>query len=116
MSRRHRVTCIRPARSCQASGAARAVNSRDSGADRFAGPAFHSAQWDRSCDLSGKRVAVIGTGASAIQFIPQIAKQARQVYVFQRTPPWLHPRPDFEIPPAVRAMFARRAADDEGVP
>lgn len=75
------------------------------GADRFAGPAFHSAQWDHSCDLSGKRVAVIGTGASAIQFVPQIAKQAGQVYVFQRTPPWLNPRPDFEIPPAVRAMF-----------
>ena len=75
------------------------------GADTFAGPAFHSAQWDHSCDLSGKRVAVIGTGASAIQFVPQIAKQAGQVYVFQRTPPWLDPRPDFEIPPAVRAMF-----------
>ena len=75
------------------------------GADRFAGPAFHSAQWDHSCDLSGKRVAVIGTGASAIQFVPQIAQQAGQVYVFQRTPPWIHPRPDFEIPPAVRAMF-----------
>jgi cation diffusion facilitator CzcD-associated flavoprotein CzcO len=76
------------------------------GADRFSGAAFHSAQWDHSCELSGKRVAVIGTGASAIQFIPQIAKQARQVYVFQRTPPWIHPRPDFEIPPAVRALFA----------
>ena len=75
------------------------------GAGRFAGPAFHSAQWDHSCGLSGKRVAVIGTGASAIQFVPQIAKQAGQVYVFQRTPPWLHPRPDFEIPPAARAMF-----------
>jgi cation diffusion facilitator CzcD-associated flavoprotein CzcO len=76
------------------------------GADRFAGPAFHSAQWDRSCDLSGKRVAVIGTGASAIQFIPEIARQAGRVHVFQRTPPWIHPRPDFEIPPAVRATFA----------
>ncbi len=76
------------------------------GADGFAGADFHSAQWDRSCDLSGKRVAVIGTGASAIQFIPEIAKQARQVNVFQRTPPWIHPRPDFEIPPAVRATFA----------
>lgn len=76
------------------------------GADRFAGAAFHSAQWDRSCDLSAKRVAVIGTGASAIQFIPEIAKQAARVHVFQRTPPWIHPRPDFEIPPAVRATFA----------
>jgi cation diffusion facilitator CzcD-associated flavoprotein CzcO len=76
------------------------------GADKFAGAAFHSAQWDRSCSLSGKRVAVIGTGASAIQFIPEIAKQAAQVHVFQRTPPWILPRPDFEIPPAVRAVFA----------
>jgi cation diffusion facilitator CzcD-associated flavoprotein CzcO len=76
------------------------------GADQFAGAAFHSAQWDRSCDLSGKRVAVIGTGASAIQFIPEIAKQAARVHIFQRTPPWIHPRPDFEIPSAVRATFA----------
>jgi cation diffusion facilitator CzcD-associated flavoprotein CzcO len=76
------------------------------GADQFAGTAFHSAQWDRSCSLSGKRVAVIGTGASAIQFIPEIARQAGQVLVFQRTPPWIHPRPDFEIPPPVRAAFA----------
>ncbi len=75
------------------------------GADRFAGPAFHSAQWDHSCDLSGKRVAAIGTGASAIQFIPQIAKRAGQVYVFQRTPSWLFRRWDFEIPLAVRATF-----------
>jgi cation diffusion facilitator CzcD-associated flavoprotein CzcO len=75
------------------------------GASRFVGPAFHSAHWDHSCDLSGKRVAVIGTGASAVQFVPQIARQAGHVYVFQRTPPWLVPRPDFEIPPAVRAMF-----------
>jgi cation diffusion facilitator CzcD-associated flavoprotein CzcO len=76
------------------------------GADRFTGAAFHSAQWDQSCDLTGKRIAVIGTGASAIQFIPEIAKHAGQVHVFQRTPPWIHPRPDFEIPPAVRATFA----------
>jgi cation diffusion facilitator CzcD-associated flavoprotein CzcO len=76
------------------------------GAGQFTGAAFHSAQWDHSCDLSGKRVAVIGTGASAIQFIPEIAKQAAQVHVFQRTPPWIHPRPDIEIPPAVRATFA----------
>ena len=76
------------------------------GAGRFAGSAFHSAQWDASCNLAGKRVAAVGTGASAIQFVPQIAKEADQVYVFQRTPPWIHPRPDFEIPPAVRTMFA----------
>ncbi len=76
------------------------------GADRFAGAAFHSAQWAQTCDLAGKRVAVIGTGASAIQFIPEIAKHAARVHVFQRTPPWIHPRPDFAIPPAVRATFA----------
>jgi cation diffusion facilitator CzcD-associated flavoprotein CzcO len=76
------------------------------GADQFAGAAFHSAQWDPSCDLSAKRVAVIGTGASAIQFVPEIAKEAARVHVFQRTPPWIHPRPDFEIPSAVRATFA----------
>lgn len=76
------------------------------GAGQFGGAAFHSAHWDQSCRLSGKRVAVIGTGASAIQFIPEIARQAARVYVFQRTPPWVHPRPDFEIPPAVRAAFA----------
>ena len=75
------------------------------GADRFVGAAFHSAQWDWSCDLSGKRVAVIGTGASAIQFIPEIAKQAGRVHVFQRTPSWVEPRPDFAFPPAVRATF-----------
>jgi len=76
------------------------------GAEEFAGRAFHSAEWDPSCRLSGQRVAVIGTGASAIQFIPEIARQAAQVHVFQRTPPWIHPRPDAEIPPAVRATFA----------
>ena len=76
------------------------------GAGEFAGAAFHSAHWDTSCSLSGQRVAVIGTGASAIQFIPEIAKHAAQVHVFQRTPPWIHPRPDFGIPPAVRATFA----------
>lgn len=76
------------------------------GAGRFAGAAFHSAQWDPACDLAGKRIAVIGTGASAIQFIPQIAKRAARVHVFQRTPPWIHPRPDFAIPSAVRATFA----------
>ncbi|MGP7998335.1 MAG: flavin-containing monooxygenase [Streptosporangiaceae bacterium] len=76
------------------------------GAEEFAGRAFHSAQWDRSCRLPGQRVAVIGTGASAIQFIPEIARQAAQVHVFQRTPPWIQPRPDAEIPPAARATFA----------
>ncbi|MEU8250849.1 NAD(P)/FAD-dependent oxidoreductase [Nonomuraea sp. NPDC048916] len=69
------------------------------GRELFAGPAFHSAEWDHSADLTGKRVAVIGTGASAIQFVPQIAPRAGKLTVFQRTPPWIHPKPDFAIPP-----------------
>ncbi len=75
------------------------------GAGRFAGTSFHSARWDRSADLAGKRVAVIGTGASAIQFIPEIAGQAAHLSVFQRTPPWVHPRPDVEIPARLRGVF-----------
>ena len=77
------------------------------GAERFGGTSFHSARWDGSCDLTGKRVAVIGTGASAIQFVPEVAKQAAQLTVFQRTPPWIHPRPDVEIPGRMRAAFRR---------
>ncbi|MQA94103.1 MAG: FAD-dependent oxidoreductase [Streptosporangiales bacterium] len=77
------------------------------GGERFHGTAFHSAEWDHSYDLTGKRVAVIGTGASAIQFIPQIAKTAGRVTVFQRTPPWIHPKPDVEIPERVRTGFRK---------
>jgi cation diffusion facilitator CzcD-associated flavoprotein CzcO len=75
------------------------------GAGRFGGTSFHSARWDRSRDLAGKRVAVIGAGASAIQFIPEIARQAGHLSVFQRTPPWVHPRPDVEIPARLRGVF-----------
>lgn len=67
------------------------------GAKKFAGPAFHSTHWDSSAPLEGKRIAVIGTGASAIQFVPEIAPQAEKVYVFQRTPPWILPKFDFAI-------------------
>lgn len=64
------------------------------GADDFAGPAFHSARWDPHLDLAGKRVAVIGTGASAIQFVPAIAPHVGQLTLFQRTPPWVLPKAD----------------------
>lgn len=63
------------------------------GLDQFSGEVFHSAKWNHDCDLAGKRVAVIGTGASAIQFIPEVQKVAKQVTVFQRTAPWVLPRP-----------------------
>src|ERR1700691_5288156 len=76
-----------------------------SGFGSFEGPAFHSSEWDKSCDLAGKRVAVIGTGASAIQIIPEIAKVAGQVTVFQRTPPWIQPRPNAPIPERTRRLL-----------
>lgn len=64
------------------------------GKETFQGPAFHSAQWDHNVDWSDKRVAVIGTGASAAQFIPQLAKTAADLKVFARTTNWLLPTPD----------------------
>ena len=64
------------------------------GLELFAGPAFHSARWDHDVDLTGKRVAVIGTGASAIQFVPAISPQVGKLVLFQRTAPWVVPRPD----------------------
>jgi 4-hydroxyacetophenone monooxygenase len=65
------------------------------GRDDFEGPSFHSARWDHDQDLRGKRVGVIGTGASAFQFVPIIAEEAAEVTVFQRTPPWVVPNPDY---------------------
>ncbi|MDR3507873.1 MAG: NAD(P)/FAD-dependent oxidoreductase [Caulobacteraceae bacterium] len=65
------------------------------GRDSFAGVAFHSAQWRGDVDLTGKRVAVIGTGASAFQFVPEIAPKVADMVVFQRTPPWLGPTPNY---------------------
>jgi cation diffusion facilitator CzcD-associated flavoprotein CzcO len=73
----------------------------------FGGHAFHSAQWDHGYDLRGKRVGVIGTGASAIQFVPEIAEQAAQLHVFQRSAPWLLPRRNPEYPALLRAAVAR---------
>jgi cation diffusion facilitator CzcD-associated flavoprotein CzcO len=67
------------------------------GIERFKGVAFHSAQWRHDVDLTGKTVAVIGTGASAIQFVPQIAPRVGQLYLFQRTPPWILPKLDRPI-------------------
>lgn len=77
------------------------------GAEKFAGPTFHSSQWNYDVDLEGKNVAVVGTGASAIQFVPQIAPKAGKVYLFQRTPPWIVPRHDFAIPEKWKKRFRR---------
>ncbi|NUW42858.1 flavin-containing monooxygenase [Nonomuraea rhodomycinica] len=67
----------------------------------FAGTSFHSARWDHGHDLTGRRVAVIGNGSSAAQFVPHIARAAERLEVFQRTPNWVIPKPD--------AAFGRRA-------
>lgn len=65
------------------------------GLDTFQGETFHSANWRHDIDLRGKRVGVIGSGASAIQFVPQIAPKVGQLTYFQRTPPWVMPKPDW---------------------
>jgi len=72
------------------------------GRDEFRGPAFHSAQWDHTVDLTGKKVAVIGTGASAIQIVPEIVGQVAELQLYQRTPAWVVPRTNEELPPALR--------------
>lgn len=72
------------------------------GLDAFAGPAFHTARWRHDVDLAGRRVAVIGTGASAIQVVPELAGQVEQLTVFQRTPPWILPRRDRPASPLSR--------------
>ncbi|GAB3680417.1 NAD(P)/FAD-dependent oxidoreductase [Actinocorallia lasiicapitis] len=79
------------------------------GMANFKGEAFHSAQWNHDYDLTGKRVAVIGTGASAIQFVPQIAKQVSRLTVFQRTAPWIQPKPDFALSGALKVPGVARA-------
>ena len=71
----------------------------------FEGNAFHSARWDHEHDLTGRRVAVVGTGASAIQFIPAVAEQAAALTVFQRTPPWVLPRFDRAIKESAKEKY-----------
>jgi cation diffusion facilitator CzcD-associated flavoprotein CzcO len=76
------------------------------GADTFEGPKFHSAQWDHTVDLKDKKVVVIGTGASAIQFIPIIAQEVGHLTVFQRTPAWVLPKKDKPTPEWRKKVFA----------
>src|SRR5262249_32790420 len=65
------------------------------GVEKFKGIAFHSARWNHEADLKNKRIAVIGTGASAFQFVPEIAPDAKELLVFQRTAPWLGATPNY---------------------
>ncbi|WP_280462001.1 flavin-containing monooxygenase [Nocardia carnea] len=77
------------------------------GVDSFAGQAFHSALWDHHVDLTGKRVACIGTGASAIQYVPQIQPQVAHLTLFQRTAAWVLPKFDTDYSPVQHKLFAR---------
>ena len=72
----------------------------------FAGPSWHTARWPADADLAGRRVGVIGTGASAVQVVPALAGRVSTLHVFQRTPSWLMPRPDFALPAWLRHAFA----------
>jgi len=85
------------------------------GLDSFAGTTFHSAQWDHTHDLTGRRVAVIGTGASAIQFVPKIAEQAAHLDVYQRTAPWITPKPDRAIGRWERRLHERFPAGQRAI-
>ncbi len=81
--------------------------------------AFHSAQWDHRVDLTGKKVAVIGTGASAIQIVPEIVEDVEELQLYQRTPAWVMPRPNNPIPESVQRVFTNvpgaRAAMRTGI-
>ena len=79
------------------------------GMEEFEGNVFHTAQWDHGHDLRGRRVAIVGTGASAVQVLPEIAAEVSEVTVFQRTAAWVLPRQSREISQQRRALFRRHA-------
>jgi cation diffusion facilitator CzcD-associated flavoprotein CzcO len=80
------------------------------GLDEFDGPAFHTAEWRHDVDLAGKRVAVVGTGCSAIQVVPAIQPEVAQLDVYQRSPGWTLPKMDFEYSTRAHALFKRLPA------
>lgn len=77
------------------------------GLEQFQGPSFHSARWDATVQLAGRRVAVLGTGASAAQFVPEIQPSVSHLTLYQRTPAWVVPRRDRAYGPRARALFRR---------
>lgn len=77
------------------------------GIDSFQGKILHTTAWEDDFDLTGRRAAVIGTGATAVQLVPEVAKKAAALTVFQRTPIWVVPKVDAAIPPAVQKLFAK---------
>ncbi|WP_042298730.1 flavin-containing monooxygenase [Paraburkholderia kururiensis] len=90
---------------CAAGPLSRPALPQIAGLDRFGGKLFHSARWDHAWPLEGKRVAVIGTGASAIQFVPQIQPHVSHLALFQRTPPWILPKPDHPVSRRAQWLF-----------
>lgn len=85
------------------------------GIQQYAGHKIHSARWDHGYDFRGKRVAVIGTGASAVQIVPELVKVAGHVKVFQRTPAWVLPRLDYRSPAWTQSLFRRLPASQAAV-
>ncbi|MGA8254955.1 MAG: NAD(P)/FAD-dependent oxidoreductase [Nocardioides sp.] len=77
------------------------------GIDSFAGTVVHTTRWDDGVDLADKRVGIIGTGATAVQLIPELAKVAAELTVFQRTAIWVSAKPDLPVPKIVRTAFAK---------
>ncbi|MFJ3202738.1 flavin-containing monooxygenase [Streptomyces sp. NPDC086989] len=77
------------------------------GLDGFTGPVLHTGRWDDSVDLTGKRVSVVGSGASAVQVVPAVTERAAAVNLFQRTPQWVLPKPDLALSPAFHQVVGR---------
>lgn len=85
------------------------------GIDEFEGRVMHAAQWDDTYSISGRRVAVVGTGSTGVQLIPELAKQAADLTVYQRTAIWVLPKMDFGFGPAVQRTFAKRPATQQAI-
>jgi cation diffusion facilitator CzcD-associated flavoprotein CzcO len=80
------------------------------GLERFEGTTFHTARWNHDHDLTGRRVAVVGTGASAVQVVPSIRQRVSRLFVFQRTPPWVIPHLDHPVGPRLQRLYERAPA------
>ena len=81
------------------------IDFRCSDDEKFQGPKFHTAQWRKDVTLEGKKVAVVGTGASAVQCVPNIADKVEELHVFQRTAAWVPPRLDYVYPNWLKVIF-----------
>jgi cation diffusion facilitator CzcD-associated flavoprotein CzcO len=102
----HRLTATMLVSGCGA--LADPVTPSIAGLEDFAGTVFHSARWNHDHSLEGRNVAVVGTGASAIQFVPEIQPRVGRLTLFQRTPPWVLPHTNPDVPSAWREHLARR--------